>query len=44
LPVVAAERFDERGGLIPWLESLLLSNLRRAVVRLADPATPIEYQ
>lgn len=44
VPVVTEEIFDANGRLVPLPQSLVYSNLRRAVVALADPETPEQYR
>ncbi|KAL4717905.1 hypothetical protein ACJJTC_001323 [Scirpophaga incertulas] len=41
LPAVAANVHDRGRELVPRPESILLSNLRQVVVRLADPDCPL---
>lgn len=44
LPVFARDHYDSKGRFIPTPEGVRFSNLRKVVISLADPDTPIQYR
>ncbi|XP_017132198.1 uncharacterized protein LOC108149267 isoform X2 [Drosophila elegans] len=44
LPVFPADKVDSKGHFIPRAENVIYSNLRRTVVALASPETPLPYR